>query len=58
MWAAEPIAEAQEAQSEAPEALEAQPRSLLAGAGARREGTAALASDLLPTVDQQQVLAR
>ncbi|MXQ93761.1 hypothetical protein E5288_WYG016875 [Bos mutus] len=56
--AAEPIAEAQEAQSEAPEALEAQPRSLLAGAGARREGAAALASDLLPTVDQQQVLAR
>ncbi|XP_027377321.1 kinesin-like protein KIF17 isoform X3 [Bos indicus x Bos taurus] len=56
--AAEPVAEAQEAQSEAPEALEAQPRSLLAGAGARREGAAALASDLLPTVDQQQVLAR
>uniref|UniRef100_A0A8B9W278 Kinesin-like protein KIF17 n=1 Tax=Bos mutus grunniens TaxID=30521 RepID=A0A8B9W278_BOSMU len=54
--AAEPVAEAQEAQ--APEALEAQPRSLLAGAGARREGAAALASDLLPTVDQQQVLAR
>ncbi|XP_010828271.1 PREDICTED: kinesin-like protein KIF17 isoform X2 [Bison bison bison] len=56
--AAEPVAEAQEAQSEAPEALEAQPRSLQAGAGARREGAAALASDLLPTVDQQQVLAR
>nr|XP_020767657.1 kinesin-like protein KIF17 isoform X2 [Odocoileus virginianus texanus] len=53
--AAEPIAEAQ---AEAPAALEAQPRSLLAGAGARRESVAALADDLLPTVDQQQVLAR
>ncbi|XDA73246.1 hypothetical protein R6Z07F_003522 [Ovis aries] len=56
--AAEPVAEAQEAQAEAPAALEAQPRSLLAGAGARREDVAALADDLLPTVDQQQVLAR
>ncbi|CAI9165580.1 unnamed protein product [Rangifer tarandus platyrhynchus] len=53
--AAEPIAEAP---AEAPAALEAQPRSLLAGAGARRESVAALADDLLPTVDQQQVLAR
>ena len=58
MLAAEPVAEAQEAQAEAPAALEAQPRSLLAGAGARREDVAALADDLLPTVDQQQVLAR
>uniref|UniRef100_A0A8C2QYI2 Kinesin-like protein KIF17 n=1 Tax=Capra hircus TaxID=9925 RepID=A0A8C2QYI2_CAPHI len=56
--AAEPVAEAQEAQAEAPAALEAQPRSLLVGAGARREDVAALADDLLPTVDQQQVLAR
>ncbi|XP_043300572.1 kinesin-like protein KIF17 isoform X2 [Cervus canadensis] len=55
MLAAEPIAEAQ---AEAPVALEAQSRSLMAGAGARREGVAALADDLLPTVDQQQVLAR
>lgn len=53
--AAEPIVEAQ---AEAPAALEAQPRTLLAGAGARREGVAMLADDLLPTVDQQQVLAR
>ncbi|XP_061004066.1 kinesin-like protein KIF17 isoform X1 [Dama dama] len=53
--AAEPIAEAQ---ADALAALEAQSRSLLAGAGARREGVAALADDLLPTVDQQQVLAR
>ncbi|KAJ1065019.1 hypothetical protein K5549_005828 [Capra hircus] len=30
----------------------------LVGAGARREDVAALADDLLPTVDQQQVLAR
>uniref|UniRef100_A0A452FUR8 Kinesin-like protein KIF17 n=1 Tax=Capra hircus TaxID=9925 RepID=A0A452FUR8_CAPHI len=56
--AAEPVAEAQEAQAEALAALEAQPRSLLVGAGARREDVAALADDLLPTVDQQQVLAR
>lgn len=55
MLAAEPIAEAQ---AEAPVALEAQSRSLTAGAGARREGVAVLADDLLPTVDQQQVLAR
>ncbi|KAB0359371.1 hypothetical protein FD754_003527 [Muntiacus muntjak] len=34
------------------------PRSLLAGAGVRREGVATLADDLLPTLDQQQVLAR
>ncbi|XP_065783574.1 kinesin-like protein KIF17 isoform X2 [Muntiacus reevesi] len=51
----EPIAEAQ---AEVPAALEAQPRSLLAGAGVRREGVATLADDLLPTLDQQQVLAR
>nr|XP_025134584.1 kinesin-like protein KIF17 isoform X6 [Bubalus bubalis] len=56
--AAEPVTEAHEAQSEALAALEAQPRSLLARAGARREGAATLADDLLPTVDQQQVLAR
>ena len=55
MLAAEPVAEAQ---AEAPAALEAQPRTLLVGAGARREGMAMLADDLLPTVDQQQVLAR
>ena len=44
--AAEPVAEAHEAQSEALAALEAQPRSLLARAGARREGAATLADDL------------
>ncbi|XP_055253152.1 kinesin-like protein KIF17 isoform X2 [Moschus berezovskii] len=55
VFAAEPVAEAQ---AEVPAALEAQPRSLLAGAGSRREGVTALADDLLPTADQQQVLAR
>ncbi|XP_036725910.1 kinesin-like protein KIF17 isoform X1 [Balaenoptera musculus] len=48
------------AEGEAHVALEAQPQSLLAMTTARRDSmeVAVLTDDLLPTVDQQQVLAR
>ncbi|KAM9110718.1 kinesin-like protein KIF17 isoform 5-T5 [Megaptera novaeangliae] len=48
------------AEGEAQVALEAQPQSLLAMTTARRDSmeVAVLTDDLLPTVDQQQVLAR
>ncbi|XP_059997186.1 kinesin-like protein KIF17 isoform X1 [Lagenorhynchus albirostris] len=48
------------AEGEAQVALEAQPQSLLAKTTARRDSmeVAVLTDDLLPTVDQQQVLAR
>ncbi|XP_061043014.1 kinesin-like protein KIF17 isoform X2 [Eubalaena glacialis] len=48
------------AEGEAQVALEAQPQSLLAMTTARRDNmeVAVLTDDLLPTVDQQQVLAR